>query len=177
MDLGPTYPDHVPWPSTEWDEIIPGLYMGGHDYRVGLSHFTTSLKGISLFDHVVSLYVTPWIKQTVPPAGIGHTVFEIPDGRIENSWEPRLHEVARMVADMVQNQGKTVLVRCQAGYNRSGLVVALALMNIDWSAAGAIALIRDKRSPWALHNREFVGYLHELEQDSMPANRLRDPHD
>ncbi|MFV2121828.1 hypothetical protein ACE14D_26715, partial [Streptomyces sp. Act-28] len=57
--------------------------------------------------------------------------------------------------------GRPTLVRCFAGYNRSGLVVAHALHVLTGGPASeVIALIRRRRSPWALHNRLFVRYLH-----------------
>jgi protein-tyrosine phosphatase len=50
-------------------------------------------------------------------------------------------------------------VRCQAGINRSGLVVALILMREGMSTEDAIALIRKRRSKYALDNAHFVEYL------------------
>jgi protein-tyrosine phosphatase len=55
--------------------------------------------------------------------------------------------------------GREVLVRCYHGYNRSGLVVAHALVRRGHSSEEAIRLIRSRRSPWALHNELFVDYL------------------
>ena len=56
----------------------------------------------------------------------------------------------------------TVLVRCWMGLNRSGLVVALVLMRLGYSAADAIDLIRTQRSRFALCNPLFVQYLEAL---------------
>jgi protein-tyrosine phosphatase len=50
-------------------------------------------------------------------------------------------------------------VRCQYGYNRSGLVIAQTLMELGMDAVSAIDLIRRRRSPWALHNLIFEQYL------------------
>ena len=55
--------------------------------------------------------------------------------------------------------GKKVLVRCQAGMNRSGLMVALILLRDRMKIDDAIALIRKKRSAYALDNAHFVKYL------------------
>jgi protein-tyrosine phosphatase len=52
-----------------------------------------------------------------------------------------------------------VLVRCHSGYNRSGLVIGQALITMGYTAADAIALIRDRRSKQALNNALFVDYL------------------
>jgi protein-tyrosine phosphatase len=57
------------------------------------------------------------------------------------------------------SEGARVLIRCQAGVNRSGLVMALTLMHHGHSAAEAIALIRSRRSPAVLSNRHFVRWL------------------
>ena len=60
--------------------------------------------------------------------------------------------------------GKKVLVRCAAGWNRSGLVTVLALMKDGHGAKDAIDLIRARRSPQALCNEDFVRYLEDLSQ-------------
>ncbi|CAM5329206.1 hypothetical protein SALBM311S_07625 [Streptomyces alboniger] len=66
------------------------------------------------------------------------------------------------------DEGRKVLVRCYHGYNRSGLVVAHALIRQGRSADDAIRLIRARRSPWALHNELFVEYL----KAGLPTARL-----
>ena len=63
--------------------------------------------------------------------------------------------------------GKRVLLRCQAGWNRSGLITGLVLMREGFSAAEAIDLIRRMRSPNALCNRTFEQYLKEQEPSSV----------
>jgi protein-tyrosine phosphatase len=55
--------------------------------------------------------------------------------------------------------GRKVLVRCNSGYNRSGLVVVQALVQLGDQVDDAIFLVRDRRSKWALNNRLFVEYL------------------
>ena len=54
--------------------------------------------------------------------------------------------------------GEAVLIRCQAGANRSGLVMALVLMKEGLSAQDAIDAIRSKRS-FAFSNSAFVKWL------------------
>ena len=61
--------------------------------------------------------------------------------------------------------GKKVLVRCQAGLNRSGLTMALVLMRSGMSAAGAIELMREKRTKYAVCNKEFEKYLLNLDRN------------
>lgn len=58
-----------------------------------------------------------------------------------------------------------VLVHCQAGLNRSGLIVARALMMEDaeyYTADEAIEELRSKRSPLVLCNTDFEEYLRSL---------------
>jgi protein-tyrosine phosphatase len=64
--------------------------------------------------------------------------------------------------------GRSTLVRCHAGLNRSGLVVAQALVELGLGVPEAIALIRQRRSPWALNNELFVRYL----ESGLPTARL-----
>ncbi|GAA0325285.1 hypothetical protein GCM10010302_75480 [Streptomyces polychromogenes] len=69
-----------------------------------------------------------------------------------------VQQLARTAARAVQD-GRTVLVRCNAGYNRSGLVIAQTLINLGQEAPTAIDVVRQKRSPSALNNRLFEEYL------------------
>ena len=55
--------------------------------------------------------------------------------------------------------GTPVLVRCQAGLNRSGLVVARVLIDNGMKPQDAIDVIREMRSPNALFNPAFTKYL------------------
>lgn len=55
--------------------------------------------------------------------------------------------------------GDRVLIRCQAGLNRSGLVTAMLLMLAGWPAEDAIRQIRRQRAEVALVNDDFVDWL------------------
>jgi protein-tyrosine phosphatase len=55
--------------------------------------------------------------------------------------------------------GDRLLVRCQAGLNRSGLVTALILMTSGLDADTAISLIRSNRADIALFNEHYVAWL------------------
>lgn len=59
------------------------------------------------------------------------------------------------------NEGKTILVTCLAGLNRSGLVTAIALCAGPWKMPiqDAINMIRAARGPRALGNPQFVAFL------------------
>jgi len=143
----------TPGPATAWDEILPGLWMGGH--------YWTGPDGLELavverqFDTVVSLVEIPGHG---PAPGVEHHCAPIPDGPLAPE---HLDAVLRLSAATVTavRAGRTTLVRCHSGYNRSGLVVAQALITLGCTVEDAVSLIRHRRSPWALHNTLFVDYL------------------
>lgn len=144
----------VPFAEHPWDEIIPRLWMGGHDYTVAGDALLPVVVA-DQFDLVISLFQRPGHG---PFPGVEHLALDIPDGRLDDE---QLDAVIRL-ADRAAKAtcfGQQVLVRCQAGYNRSGLVVAYALVALGYAPTQAIDLIRRRRSSWALHNEAFVGYL------------------
>jgi protein-tyrosine phosphatase len=71
-------------------------------------------------------------------------------------------EVARTYSN-----GETVLVTCAAGLNRSGLVVALALLEFGVDVNTAIGAIRRARGAQALCNPHFVQFLYSVAGRSM----------
>jgi protein-tyrosine phosphatase len=109
----------------------------------------------SNIEHVVSVY--PWEKYTINHELRSSLSVEMFDGGSVDE------ELVRRVAAAVNVclQDGTTLVHCQAGLNRSALVAALALMTGDegLGAAGAIALLRERRSPAVLCNKTFSAWL------------------
>ena len=157
------------WPEYTPDEILPGLFQGGTEDGQVLgcpapAHHYTRLRnrgGASYpgnrafpFDLVVTLYAdaqpAPW--------GVREYRFGFPDGPINNDDALEAIELARL-AYRAWARGRTVLIRCQAGVNRSGLVSALVLMLDGYPADEAIALLRQRRSPVVLSNRHFEAWL------------------
>jgi hypothetical protein len=59
----------------------------------------------------------------------------------------------------VLDVGGDVLINCQAGLNRSGLVTALVMMHYGMSPGEAIARIRSVRHEWCLANSSFQTWL------------------
>lgn len=90
---------------------------------------------------------------------LSHEVFYIEDNKL-GPVEMSFVSEAKDLATQAIHSGLKVLVRCQMGLNRSGLVVALTLVNLGFPAQGAIELIRGRRSRNALHNPWFVEYIH-----------------
>lgn len=153
----------IPFAKTKWDEIIPNLFQGGHDYDSGRAfdprQELDSIDPVIVrdeFDLIVSLY-SRWGYG--PDKGIKDMHLRIPDGHLTGEEFAKVCDLVPHIALAVA-QGKRVLVRCQAGYNRSGLVVALVLLAHGYTADAAIALIREKRSGFALCNESFVELIH-----------------
>jgi hypothetical protein len=144
----------VPAPGAPWNEIRPGLWMGGHYWTDPAGELHTAVVKTE-FDLVISLYSRPGHG----PAGkVEHRVAEMPDAALTAFQIGQVWQMAIIAATAIRT-GRTTLVRCQAGYNRSGLVVAQTLIELGDDARDAIQLIRQRRSPWALHNELFVQYL------------------
>ncbi|MCU7826553.1 protein phosphatase [Kitasatospora sp. DSM 101779] len=144
----------VPGSQAPWDEIVPGLWMGGHYWTDTAGELQLAVVG-NEFDLVASLYAAPGHG---PAAGVEHLVAEIPDAPLTAGQLGDVQRLARAAAQAVRER-RTVLVRCHSGYNRSGLVVVQALVELGEEPAAAVALVRRQRSPWALHNRVFEDYL------------------
>ncbi|MFI6449565.1 protein phosphatase [Kitasatospora sp. NPDC050543] len=144
----------VPGPETPWNEIRSGLWMGGHIWTDGTGALQTAVVD-SEFDLVISLFTSPGHG---PHPAVEHLVTEIPDGPLTPGQIHAVRELARTAAHAVRN-GRTVLVRCHSGYNRSGLVTAQCLIELGQDAGAAVDLIRRRRSPWALNNGTFQQYL------------------
>ncbi|MFH8768946.1 dual specificity protein phosphatase family protein [Streptomyces sp. NPDC017958] len=144
----------VPAPESPWNEIEPGLWMGGHEFRGGSGRLESAVVR-DQFDVVQSLLRMPGYG---PGLGTEHHVWPIPDGPLDGTQLAGVIRLARAAHEALDT-GRSVLVRCYHGYNRSGLVVAHTLVRRGRSAEEAIELIRARRSPWALHNDLFVEYL------------------
>ncbi|MFJ3756638.1 MULTISPECIES: protein phosphatase [unclassified Streptomyces] len=128
--------------------------MGGHEFR-GQAGEPEPVVVRDEFDLVQSLLRLPGHG---PDAGVEHQVWPIPDGPLDGTQLAGVMRLATAASEAL-DAGRSVLVRCWSGYNRSGLVVAQALVHRGRSAEEAIRLVRDRRSPWALHNELFVAYL------------------
>lgn len=143
------------WPGFEPDEIATGLFQGGTaDDDVVWLGASQRLRGDYPFDVVVTLFAdanpVPW--------GVEEIRFGFPDATLSDSDAARVVRIARS-AHRQWMSGAQVLVRCQAGVNRSGLVTALMLMLAGYSAASAIELIRERRGAVVLNNPHFEEWL------------------
>jgi protein-tyrosine phosphatase len=144
----------VPPPTAPWHEITTGLWMGGHSWMDGVGQIRPAVV-TDQFELVVSLAVE---AGNGPSDNIDHQVLEIPDAPLTSDQIDGVIRMADLVSAAMRDNRST-LVRCRAGYNRSGLVVAQALINMGYRPVDAIELIRRRRSQWALHNLVFEDYL------------------
>jgi hypothetical protein len=139
-----------------YNQIQPGLFMGGtlkEDLCQGEAG-RNPLRNHLPFDAIATMY--SWAK----PAywGIQEMRYGFLDASIVDMDKDRLGEIVGW-AHKHWKKGDRVLIRCQAGLNRSGLVTALVLMLAGVSADDAISCIRRYRSPDALFNTEYVSWL------------------
>lgn len=110
------------------------------------------------FDFVLSLY--PWGKYDLPEG------CERTEVRMFDSLDQGMDAVDDLALEVAERlkAGQTVLVHCQAGLNRSGLVSARALMLWKgYTADEAIRKLRDARCDLVLCNRAFEAHLRSLD--------------
>lgn len=123
-------------------EIADNLWQGGCENRLVLPTF---------IKHVISLY--PWEKYT-----INHDATYEEHGWFDSETESadNLDEIASRVNE--HRADAPTLIHCQAGLNRSSLVVARALfLGGDFeTGAEILAHLRATRSPAVLCNQAFA---------------------
>ncbi|MEU8777525.1 protein phosphatase [Streptomyces sp. NPDC048606] len=144
----------APCPTTPWNEVAPGLWMGGHVWSDPSGEIRPAVVADE-FDLVISLLDRPGHG---PDPGVEHLLGEMPDAPLTVAQLETVVHLAHS-ASRALDAGRRALVRCFYGYNRSGLVVAQCLVGRGASPADAIETVRRERSPWALHNSVFTGYL------------------
>lgn len=149
-------PVHVAvWPLALWSEVLPGLWQGGTDDAdvVKLGRRQTGIS-VDDFDFVATLYASAnpvdWFVREMR--------FGFYDSDMSDFDTADLLDIVR-VTHRQWKAGNRVLVRCQAGLNRSGLVMALVLIRDGYTPGDAIALIRAKRARMALCNETFEAWL------------------
>jgi hypothetical protein len=145
----------VPFCDRQWSEIRPGLFIGGHDYFSPEGRVENVVVEDE-FDLVLSLYERYGCG---PSIGVERRYARVPDGILNANDLATVRRFADIGAEAISNR-RTVLCRCQAGYNRSGLLAAFILLRHGVTAANAVEVIRERRSPFALCNEHFVELIH-----------------
>jgi hypothetical protein len=143
-------------------EVVPAL-------SIATRLDTSSEYGTLDVDVIVDL--EDWEAAWAPPVPLGrlHVSFPMDDG---DEVDPKVRELAVFIASLVSS-GRRVLVHCTEGLNRSGVVVARALMAMGLTASDAIDLVRRQRGPSvdgfpALGNDAFVDWLHREGNQGSP---------
>ena len=136
--------------------IAPNLFQGGTD-DLDVIHLpqTNNRPRTDLpFDAIVTMYA--WAR----PAdwNVQEFRYGVPDASISDINLDRLREAVDFAYDHWK-AGDRVLIRCQAGLNRSGLVMALVLIKDGNTPERAIEMIRETRGADALFNSNFTQWL------------------
>jgi len=158
----------IGWDFPLWSEILPGLWLGGTDdddtIETGVDTYKPRMITKDDFDTVVTLYSwaqpVDWLVEEVR-----YGFYDSEIGHIDFSAVERAADFAYQA----WKSGKRILIRCQAGINRSSLVMAHVLMKDKYTAREAIDLMREKRSKAVLLNKHFVDYL--VMSDEVPLER------
>jgi hypothetical protein len=149
-------------------QILPNLWMGGTDYNdrieTGMGDF--AYVTAADFDSVYTFYgnanPVDWLVEEYR--------YAFYDSEHHPLDVERLRRAVYLAYEDWRN-GKRVLIRCQAGLNRSGLVTALVLMRAGFTAQDAIDRIRSLRDEQCLYNKGFVKFLLNLDpQDWVDPN-------
>jgi protein-tyrosine phosphatase len=143
-------------PTSLYSEIAPNLFMGGTadedviHQAVAYNKARTDLP----FDAIITMYA--WAN----PADwrVQEFRYGIYDSAIADIDLDRLKQAVEFGYNRWLS-GDRVLVRCQAGLNRSGLVTALIMMSTGLDAETAIEQIRKNRADIALFNNNYVQWL------------------
>jgi protein-tyrosine phosphatase len=100
---------------------------------------------------------------SLSPAGVSYVRAPFPDGWLDATTADILLDLAARVYT-AWSSGVRVAVNCQAGLNRSSLLVSMLLIRHGFSAQEAIDFLRAERSPLCLVNQHFVDFLLENEK-------------
>ena len=143
-------------PISLYSEILTNLFMGGTDDEdvIHIPARIYSRREDLPFDSIVTMYA--WAR----PAdwNVQEFRYGVPDASIKDIDLNRLRQAVEFGYDRWK-QGDRFLVRCQAGLNRSGLVMALILIKDGFTPYQAIDLIRQRRTDIALFNENFANWL------------------
>jgi protein-tyrosine phosphatase len=141
-----------------WSEILPNLWQGGtsDNDKVGDRSIKLHIPDITAkdFDSVYTFYAfanpVDWLVEEYRFGYYDSPDTDFPIGKFKKIVE---------MAHRDWQEGKRVLIRCQAGLNRSGIITALVLIREGYSAREAIDLMRAKRHSLVLFNEDFEDWL------------------
>lgn len=143
-------------------EIVPG-----HLYQRGRSdHLDGDVKRSVLDENDIDYIINLWSRPDpafVGVAGLTYINYPIPDGNELSSVKlGLLVDLASGAAFHINATGHAVLVQCHAGRNRSGLLSALIVRELNGcTAAAALDYVRARR-PGAVDNPFFEAFLRSI---------------
>lgn len=145
-----------------YSEILPGLWQGGtHDDDGAVKGYHAHPDAQPITRAEFDLVATFYADSNPVDYHVMEMRYPFYDADLRDANVEYLVGIARFLHSEWK-RGKRVLSRCQAGWNRSGLVTTLILMLEGYSAEAAIDLIRRERSSDALCNPDFETYLRTL---------------
>jgi protein tyrosine phosphatase len=137
-------------PLNNRDEIVPNLWMGAwpaYDVKLEYDMIVCVSDNRPNYTVLKNKTVLVW--------------FPFEDSEYQKPDTEKLEQVVKMVVDSVQS-GKSTLVHCTAGINRSGLIAAMSLVRMGYDTDKAIALLREKRGEVVLYNDLFERIVGEM---------------
>jgi protein-tyrosine phosphatase len=146
------------WPDTTATVILPRLWMGGIEDDEYLGEPITGAHYD--FDCRYDVMLTLYADAQPAPWGVTELRYGFPDDDVPEHLTTPCLPLAQY-GWSAWRSGATVLVRCQQGVNRSGLVTALLLMFDGMAAGQAIELLRERRGAAVLNNLTFETWLLE----------------
>ena len=114
-------------------EVVPGLYIGSNPEPED---------PFSLGANVVVSLISTTTERSIPLNGV-LVQWPIKDGPVP---VPQVLDSLASFIDTTLRLGATVYVHCEAGMNRSALVVGRVLMIRGMAGAEAVARVRDRRA-------------------------------
>lgn len=144
-------------------EIIPGLYQRGMFKRYSLPRKLALLESANIGLVVCMIKdKDEELEVAMPELGLTYLWCPIPDGKLTPEDLRHVGWAASEVSSAILN-GQGVIVHCRAGRNRSALVSALAVREMERTTGReAIDIVRIGR-PNSLANEHFVAYLEGLD--------------
>lgn len=163
--------DPYSYPEYAATEIVPGLFQGGTEDDDVVQYGREER-----YSHQVPYQVVVTLYASAQPApwGVEEFRYGFYDCELDNGDVIRVLRAARLAYQRWLD-GDEVLIRCQAGINRSSLVTALVLIQAGLTASQAIGLIRTRRGPGVLANNSFVGWLLDHGEAAVARVRLDYP--
>lgn len=143
---GVAYHGNTPFDCPLITKVTDRLWQGGCEQGLYLPEE---------IDLIVSLY--PWERYEL--ADHQHRIEVRMYDSADHAVDEEVVNQLAVAINIARTSGHTVLVHCQAGLNRSGLIAARALMLDGMGAEEAIGLLRTQRSPAVLCNPVFDAWL------------------